>query len=73
MGRVSTCQKNCNTIDLRGAQVNKSRRHPGNRDINNTQDRQRSRPQESTSCPTGSSNFTARDVAQFKEFQASMA
>ena len=23
MGRVSTCQKNCNTIDLRGAQVNK--------------------------------------------------
>ena len=22
MGRVSTCQKNCNTIDLRGAQVN---------------------------------------------------
>ena len=24
MGRVSTCQKNCNTIDLRGAQVNKS-------------------------------------------------
>ena len=24
MGRVSTCQKNCNTIDLRGAQVNHS-------------------------------------------------
>ena len=24
MGRVSTCQKNCNTIDLRGAQVNDS-------------------------------------------------
>ena len=23
MGRVSTCQKNCNTIDLRRAQVNK--------------------------------------------------
>ena len=23
MGRVSTCQKNCKTIDLRGAQVNK--------------------------------------------------
>ena len=23
MGRVSACQKNCNTIDLRGAQVNK--------------------------------------------------
>ena len=22
MGRVSTCQKNCKTIDLRGAQVN---------------------------------------------------
>ena len=22
MGRVSTCQKNCNTIDLRRAQVN---------------------------------------------------
>ena len=22
MGRVLTCQKNCNTIDLRGAQVN---------------------------------------------------
>ena len=22
MGRVSTCEKNCNTIDLRGAQVN---------------------------------------------------
>ena len=22
MGRVSTCQKNCNTIDMRGAQVN---------------------------------------------------
>ena len=51
----------------------KSRRHPGNRDINNTQDRQRSHPQESTSRPTGSSNFTARDVAQFKEFQAFMA
>ena len=26
MGRVSTCQKNCNTIDLRRAQVN----HTGN-------------------------------------------
>ena len=51
----------------------KSRRHPGNRDVNNTQDRPRSRPQESTSRPTGSSNFTARDVAQFKEFQAFMA
>ena len=25
MGRVSTCQKNCKTIDLRGAQVNKQR------------------------------------------------
>ena len=24
MGRVSTCQKNCNTIDLRRAQVNKA-------------------------------------------------
>ena len=24
MGRVSTCQKNCKTIDLRGAQVNYS-------------------------------------------------
>ena len=24
MGRVSTCQKNCNTIDLRGAQVNEN-------------------------------------------------
>ena len=24
MGRVSTCQKNCNTIDLRGAQVKKA-------------------------------------------------
>ena len=24
MGRVSTCQKNYKTIDLRGAQVNKS-------------------------------------------------
>ena len=24
MGRVSTCQKNCNTIDLRRAQVNYS-------------------------------------------------
>ena len=23
MGRVSTCHKNCKTIDLRGAQVNK--------------------------------------------------
>ena len=23
MGQVSTCQKNCNTIDLRRAQVNK--------------------------------------------------
>ena len=22
MGRVSTCQKNCKTIDLRGSQVN---------------------------------------------------
>ena len=27
MGRVSTCQKNCNTIDLRGAQVNKGQIH----------------------------------------------
>ena len=25
MGRVSTCQKNCNTIDLRRAQVNNYR------------------------------------------------
>ena len=25
MGRVSTCQKNCNTIDLRGAQVKKKK------------------------------------------------
>ena len=24
MGRVSTCQKNCNTIDLRRAQVNEA-------------------------------------------------
>ena len=24
MGRVSTCKKNCKTIDLRGAQVNKA-------------------------------------------------
>ena len=24
MGRVSTCQKNCKTIDLRGAQVNEN-------------------------------------------------
>ena len=24
MGRVSTCQKNCNTIDLRRAQVNET-------------------------------------------------
>ena len=28
MGRVSTCQKNCNTIDLRRAQVNKYRSLP---------------------------------------------
>ena len=27
MGRVSTCQKNCKTIDLRGAQVNKMEIH----------------------------------------------
>ena len=27
MGRVSTCQKNCKTIDLRGAQVNKILSH----------------------------------------------
>ena len=38
MGRVSTCQKNCKTIDLRGAQVNNReagdlRRHRANYDI----------------------------------------
>ena len=27
MGRVSTCQKNCNTIDLRRAQVNDIKVH----------------------------------------------
>ena len=30
MGRVSTCQKNCKTIDLRGAQVNEDTSEPGN-------------------------------------------
>ena len=34
MGRVSTCQKNCNTIDLRGAQVNKG--NDENIDINSS-------------------------------------
>ena len=27
IGRVSTCQKNCKTIDLRGAQVNQISQH----------------------------------------------
>ena len=37
MGRVSTCQKNCNTIDLSRAQVNNDYNHNNDTNIDNNE------------------------------------